>query len=186
MRRRFESSVFSFFTSLISSGGWTGAGASACSDAGGGRVESMSRTWRHTMVQGLLVAWWFSGEFDKFANLSHDSNDRCDRVGAEEVSGPVLENTVGPPGRSVQLQVCQWCCKENWRFEFVDGGWWSSNSKKRHIGRVGNLRRPENWYWYVRWDANYCRKQFLKICTSSNTYLLLCAPVPHMSAHLKI
>ena len=126
----------------------------------------------HTMVQGLLVAWWFSGEFDKFANLSHDSNDRCDRVGAEEVSGPVLENTVGPPGRSVQLQVCQWCCKENWRFEFVDGGWWSSNSKKRHIGRAGNLRRPENWYWYVRWDANFCRKQFLKIFTSSNTYLL--------------
>ena len=34
-------------------------------------------------------------------------NDRCDRVGAEEVSGPVLENTGGPPGRSLQLKVCQ-------------------------------------------------------------------------------
>ena len=72
----------------------------------------------------------------------------------------------------VQLQVCQWCCKENWRFEFVDGGLWSSNSKKRHIGRAGNLRRLENWYWYVWWDAIFGRKQFLKISTSSNTYLL--------------
>ena len=95
------------------------------------------------MVQGLPVAWWFSGEFDQIVNQSHNPNDRCDRVGAEEVSGPVLENTGGPPGRSLQLQVCQWCWKEIWRFEFVDDRRWSSSSKKWYFGWADNLRKPE-------------------------------------------
>ena len=64
------------------------------------------------MVQGLLAAWLFSGEYEECApsivNQNYDfiSNDRCNRVGGEEVSGPLLENTGAPPGRSIQLRVC--------------------------------------------------------------------------------
>ena len=64
------------------------------------------------MVQGLLVAWLFSGEYEEctpsIVNQNSDfiSNDRCNRVGEEEVSGPLLEDTGGPPGRRIQLRVC--------------------------------------------------------------------------------
>ena len=178
-RRRFKSSGFSFLTPLISSGEWAGAGASACWDAGGGRVELLFRTWRTLWCK----VWLWPGEFDQIVNQSHDPNDRCDRVGAEEVSGPVLENTGGPPGRSLQLQVCQWCWKEIWQFEFVDDRRWSSSSKKWYFGWAGNLRKPETRHWYFRWDTDYCFKQLLMTFSSSSTYQLWCAPVPHLQAH---
>ena len=78
-----------------------------------------------SMVQGLLAAWLFSGEYEEctpsIVNQNYDfiSNDRCNRVGGEEVSGPLLENTGGPPGRRIQLRVCLWCFREIWEFEFV-------------------------------------------------------------------
>ena len=138
------------------------------------------------MVQGLAVAWWFSGEFDQIVNQSHDPNDRCDRVGAEEVSGPVLENTGGPPGRSLQLQVCQWCWKEIWRFEFVDYRRWSSSSKKWHFGWAANLRKPETRHWYFRWDTDYSFKQLLMTFFSSTLIVMCASAAPWSSSYNQI
>ena len=158
VRQRFKSRVFSFLTPLISSGEWAGGRAIACWDAGRGRVELLSRTWRTLWCK---VCQW-PGDFQ--VNLIKSlikfmiPNDRCDRVGAEEVSGPLLENTGGPPGRSLQLKVCQWCWKEIWWFEFVDNRRWSSSSKKWYFGSIGNLWKPGTRHWCVRWDTDYCFK----------------------------
>ena len=106
-RRRFKLFVFVFFTSLISSG--------ECRCRCQWR-QSGTYVWNgvHTMVQGLLVAWWFSGEYEECTpsivdqNHGFISNDRCDKVSTKEVSGPVLKYTRGPCEGSIQLQVCLW------------------------------------------------------------------------------